>query len=96
MINASARMELAISGQIGQPAACMMESKRVSALGGKLPGDYGAQVCVRAGPGGDLAHAQFAGSPTEIVDKLVQNPGISPAHPLPERVCVELLTNSAP
>jgi len=36
-------MELAIKGQIGQPAACMMENKGLLRSSGKLPLDYGAR-----------------------------------------------------
>jgi hypothetical protein len=71
-------MEHATNGQIGQPAACMMENKNEPHADGK-PVDYGPRADQRVFGRlrQTLAHA-FA-SPTEHVDNFVQKPaGIAP------------------
>jgi hypothetical protein len=80
MIRASARMELATNGQIGQPAACMMENKNEPHADGK-PVDYGprAESCGFGWLRQRLTQP-FA-SPTEHVDNFVQKPAGNASEP---------------
>ena len=57
IIKARASTEQAISGQIGQPAACMIDSKWFSRIRKMAVGDYGLLMeaaAATAGPAGSI------------------------------------------
>jgi len=77
MISASATTEQRISGQIGQPAACMIENKgfslaRTGSAGGRIMADAKRRN-PRRRPRRDL-RSQLS---TEAVDKVVRKAGMT-------------------
>ena len=69
MTSARASTEQAISGQIGQPAACMMENK-LDLRTDETPCDYGPR-----GPGSNPGRASLVSAvkqPTVVVDNFVE------------------------
>jgi hypothetical protein len=78
MTSAKARMEHATRGQMGQPAACMMENKGTfSAQRIASAADYRVLGGCRINPTGCRT------TPTEVVDNFVQKPTLPPREPAP-------------
>jgi hypothetical protein len=85
-ISARARTEQAIRGQMGQPAACMMDSNcLVSARGGQKA--IMAQLCGHpcATGGTAIASVCMRASPTVSVDNFVEKAGVDGRTTAPHR-----------
>ena len=70
MTSAKARIELATSGQIGQPAACMIENK-LDLRADEMPRDYHAGL-FRGDEGGRRRLSRVGRRPTKYVDNFVK------------------------
>lgn len=91
MMSATARIEQAIRGQIGQPAACMMVSKCLSAVFGAS----GIMNHAFRALGATFSAGWLAPSPTESVDNFVGKPGFGTAKTPPAGRCDTLMKNCA-